>query len=236
MNSILLFFSFKIEFKRSFHTVEKALIGGIDCAYKIQLIKRTIQKGVFEKISIDAYPYEIKRLSNGHFISNNWGSVTLFDESFNQLKKIDIKGDLFGCAIHDDEGIYLTDGDNHCIYLMDNELNIIKTFGSEGDDMDQFDHPCTIICQNDYLFVSDWFNKRIQILTLDLKYLDTIQLDFDPESIAVSKTTIGINGSMVSGIFFYDIKTKKMKKEYRNINGRIVLLILIFGNIPFQSI
>ena len=100
---------------------------------------------------------------------------------------------------------------------MDNELNLIKTFGSAGDGMDQLIGPRTICCQNDYLFVSDRFNKRIQILTLDLEFHDTIQLDFLPLSIAVSSTTIGIDGSI--GIFFYDLQTKILKKEYSNING-----------------
>ena len=162
-------------------------------------------------------------------------SVTLFDESFNQLKKVDIEGSAIGCAIHKDNGIYITPSGKNCIYLMDNELNIIKTFGSFGDRMDQFQYPSTICCQNDYLFVSDRFNERIQILTLDLKYHDTIQLDFNPKSIVVSSTTIGINSNRIfdnkinfygylSGIYFYDLKTKTLKKEYRNIYGRISLI------------
>ena len=126
----------------------------------MQLIKRTIQKGVFETISIGVKPFEIKRLSNGHFISNNWGSVTLFNESFNQLKKVDFTGHVIGCAIHNDKNIFITDYLKHCIYLMDTELNIIKTFGSKGDRMDQLNGPTTIICQNDYLFVSDSSNMN----------------------------------------------------------------------------
>ena len=100
---------------------------------------------------------------------------------------------------------------------------ITKTFGSKGDGKDQFQYPSTIIRQNEYLFVSDAGNKRIQILTLDFKYHDTIQLDFHPCSIAVSSTIIGIF-KYLSGIYFYDLKTKKMKKEYQNINGRINLI------------
>ena len=115
-------------------------------------------------------PYEIKKLSNGTFITNNSSSVSLFDESFKQLKKIDISGRAIGCAIHNDKGIYISDNDNHCIYLMDNEFNIVKTFGSRGSGMDGLFFPRTICCQNEYLFVSDFGNKRIQILTLDLKY------------------------------------------------------------------
>ena len=189
----------------------------------MQLIKRTIQKGVFETISIGVRPFEIKRLTNGCFISNNFGSVTIFDESFKQLTKVDIKCPAFGCAIYNDKNIYITDFGNHCIYFMDNELNIVQTFGSEGDGVDQLYFPFTIFCQNEYLFVSDSSNKRIQILTSDLKYHDTIQLDFYTWSIALSSTAIGIHGEN-DKIYFYDIKTKRLKKEYSNINGRISLI------------
>ena len=90
----------------------------------MQLIKKTIQKGVFETISIGEHPFELKKLSNGVLISNNYKSVTLFNQSFNQLKKIDIYA--FGCAIHNGTDIYIADHHNHCILLMDNQLNIIK--------------------------------------------------------------------------------------------------------------
>ena len=138
------------------------------------------------------------------------------------MKKIDIPGYPVGCAIHSDNDFYISDHGNHCIYLINKELNIIKTFGSEGSCMDQFIDPLTIFCQNEYLFVSDSGNKRIQIFTLDLNYHDTIQLNFHPLSIAVSSTTIGIEGS--DKTYFYDIKTKILKKEYPKIDGRISLI------------
>ena len=166
-------------------------------------------------------PLEINRLSNECFISSNYGSVTLFDKSFRQLKKADISAS--GCAIHNQTDIYVTDYASGCIYLLDNELNLQKTFGSKGDRMDQLYYPTTICCQNKYLFVSDKVNERIQILTLDLQYHDTVQLNFHPESIAVSSATIGIQ-EYCKHIFFYDIKTKKMKKEYPSISGRISLI------------
>ena len=189
----------------------------------MQSIKKIIRKGVFETISIGVEPLEIKRLSNEAFITNNYQSVTLFDYSFNQLKKVDIEGPSLGCAIYNDKGIYISDFYKDCIYLMDNQLDIMKTFGSNGDCIDQLNGPNTICCHNEYLFVSDEGNKRIQILTLDLKYHDTIKLDFCPESIAVSNTTIGIHGANYK-IYFYDLKTKRLKKEYRKINGRISLI------------
>ena len=59
---------------------------------------------MFHCFSADWEPFEIKRLSNGGFISNNYNSVTLFDESFKQLKKIVITGR----AIHNNKDIYIT--------------------------------------------------------------------------------------------------------------------------------
>ena len=210
---LLNLFSFKkVEFQPSVVKIEKGLIGEIT-SIKLELIKKTIQKGVFETISIGVDPYEIKNLSNRAIITNNSGSVTLFDESFNQLKKVDIKGHAGGCAIYNDKNIYISDHYKHCIYLMDTDLNIIKTFGSRGRGMNLFNCPLNIFCQNEYLFVSDFGNERIQILTLDFKYHDTIKLDFYPYSIAVSSTTIGINGPNEK-IYFYDLKTKTLIKKY----------------------
>ena len=210
----LIIFSKKIKFNPSILNVEKGLIGEI-IFDRMEFIKKTIEKGVFEIISIGEHSVDIRRLSNGNFISSNWKSVTLLDENFKQLKKIEMTS--YGCAIHNDKGIYIIDDKNHCIYLMDNELNIIKTFGS---DLNELCNPESIFCQNDYLFVSDSGNERIQILTLNLNYYDTIQLDFNPLSIAISSTIIGINGSN-DKIHFYDLKTKTLKKEYQNIFGRI---------------
>ena len=202
--------------------VEKELIGNINCIYKMQFIKKTIQKGVFEKISIGVSPFGICSLSNGCFISNNSSSITLFNENFKQLIETGIPGHAMGCAVYNDKDIYITDNTKSCIYLMDIELNIKKIFGSKGSGVDQFNYPFTIFCKNEYLFVSDHANKRIQILTLNLEYHDSIQLDFDPVSIAVSSTTIGIHGN--DNTCFYDIKTKILKKKYSDIFGRISLI------------
>ena len=159
----------KVEFKPSVVKIEKGFIGEIKFD-RMEFIKKTIKKGVFETISIGVRPHEIKRLSNGTFITNNDESVTLFDESFNLLKKIDIKGHAIGCAIHNDKNIFITDYDNHCIYLMDNQLNIMKTFGSRGPGMNQLFFPRTIFCQNDFLFCRllcfYFVEKRLRSLNL----------------------------------------------------------------------
>ena len=189
-----------------------------------QKIKKLIQKGDFETISIGVSSKEMYRLLDGCFISSNFVSITLFDENFNQLKKIDVPGSVYGCAVHYKKGIYVTDYTKCCIYMMDNQLNMIKTFGKKGSSMNQLEYPTSICCQDDYVYVCDSCNKRIQIFTLDLKYHDTIQLVFRPCFIAVSCTTIAICVESKKGIHFYDIKTKELKKKYSDIDGRISVI------------
>ena len=197
------------------------MIGKIICNYKMHLIKNTIQNGAFETISIDIAPQEIRRLSNGCFISSCTDSITIFDDSFKQLKQIDLDYAV-GCAIHNDKNIYITDYDKCCIYLMDNQLKMIKKFGCKGSTMNQFNIPLSICMKDEFLYVCDLGNKRIQILKLNFEYHETIQLDFYPQFIEISNTTIAICGSQ--GIYFYDKRTKQLKKKYPAILSRISLI------------
>ena len=199
-------------------------IGEINCDSKLQKIKKSIQKSDFETISIGVSPKEMCRLSNGYFISSNFGSATIFDENFNQLKKVNIPGSAYGCAVHDEKGIYITDFHKSCIYLMDHQLNMIKTFDTKCSSMNQLEYPSSICFQDEHFYVSDQKNNRIQILTSDLKYHDTIRLNFEPSSIAVSRATIGVSDEFNNGIYFYDTKTKELKKKYPNFKGRISVI------------
>ena len=197
-------------------------------------IKKAIQIGDFEPINAHGNPYEIRRLSNEFFLTSNLNSIQLFDSrTFTPLRwrKVNAKG----CAVYNDKNIYISDSYKNCISLINFDGNKefskeIKSFGSQGSDDEQLNNPSTIFCENEYLYVSDNKNKRIQILTLDLIYDDTIQLNFEPQSIAVSSTTIGIVGQTLIGhkgkydLYFYDIKTKSLKNEYKNLRGRISLI------------
>ena len=107
----------------------------------------------------------------------------------------------------------------------------MKTYGTiieedlwdeHNDRMDELNSPSAVCCQDEFVFVSD--HERIQIFTLDLKFYDFIEFNFEPSSIAASSTTIGICGEN-QGIYFWDIRTKKIKKKYSNINGVLMRFI-----------
>ena len=212
------------------------------CNSKMQLITNTIRNGNFETISLDVHPYAICQLPFGGFISSNDGSTTVFDEKFNILKKIKrnphqegpyslgSRDYAKGCAISNNKDIYVSD--NVCIYLMDSELNIVETFytelNREDSCSDKFYSPTYLFCQGECLFVCDFTNQRIKIMkNFDFKNQETFQLYIHPYSIAVSSTTIGICGfNMFSQnvICFYDKTTKKLKKKYEEITGRISII------------
>ena len=70
-------------------------------------------------------------------------------------------------------------------------------------------YPNGLCCHGDYLYICDSDNKRIQILTLDLEYSNTIQLDGLPIRVQTSETTIGV--SFYGGAtFFFDLKTRAL--------------------------
>ena len=65
---------------------------------------------------------------------------------------------------------------------------------------------------------------RILILTLDLKYLDHISLNFNPTTLQVTKKIICINGAC-----FYDMNTKTLKKQiFVNYNAVSLLNSLFY--------
>ena len=115
--------------------------------------------------------------------------------------------------------IYITDRDKHCLHLMDLNLNIIRSFGSIGSGNQNFKYPLSICIENNLLYVTDCKNKRIQVFNNNFEFIDGIKLTGNPFSIKFSDKTIGICSS--NGVYFYDITTKTLKNEYKNIIGKM---------------
>ena len=176
----------------------------------------------FEVISIDVSPYEICVLPYGNFISTNSEALTIFDDNFKQIKKLEIQvGHIFGCTLNHRNEIYVSNHHTHVIHMMDLNLNIIKTFGSKGSHNDQFQFPISMCCRNEFLYVCDSANKRIQKFDLDFQYIDTIKLNFRPYSIKVSDENDMCLISGPNGVSFVDLKLKILRHHYSNVFGRI---------------
>ena len=72
--------------------------------------------------------------------------------------------------------------------------------------------PHDLCCKDDYLYICDRNNRRIQILTLDFEYSNTIQIDGHPFRIQISNTTIGL--SCEKATLFYDLVSKALKYKH----------------------
>ena len=155
-------------------------------------------------------------LPNGNLVYGTYKKVFLLNEKFQEIKSVETGG-LSWCALSRRNEIYVSDYQSHCIISFDLNLNQLKQFGSNGTGNNQLHWPFGLCCHSDYLFVCDWGNKRIQILTLDFEYVNTIPLDGNtPRRVEISNTTIGVSCDQAT--LFYDLVSKALKYEH-NIAG-----------------
>ena len=187
--------------------------------YRYKKMKETLLNGKFELIEVAEQPSSLISLPNGYLVCGTTGSVKLLDEYFKEIKSVSTGGWTF-CALNRRDEIYVSVGGKHCIILFDLNLNKLKQFGSFGAGNNQFNYPRGLCCHGDNLYVCDKWNKRIQILNLDLEYSSTIQLDDYPRRVQTSETTIGVSCDGGATLFF-DLKTRELKfkhDDYKTYN------------------
>jgi len=186
-------------------------------------IEDKLKKSSFETFQFEG-SLDICSLPENRILSSKNGALTIYDENFNAIKKVDRiddkKIDCYGILVNKLNVIYATDYKNNCIYMLDLELNKIKSVGSKGIDKAKFDGPIGIACKDELIYISDCANRRIQIMNLDLVYVGAIILNFSPQTIKIINSTLGVLGYDKS-VSFYDLKTKKLRKQYSGFLGRI---------------
>ena len=179
--------------------------------FKFDRIKESLN-GNLEFIPIVEAPISLLVLPNHNLVCSTIRSIILFNDKLQEIKNISTKGKSF-CALNRRNGIYVSVREKISFLLFDLNLNQLKQFGSCGScgsGNNQLNYPYGLSCHDDYLYICDCGNKRIQILTLDFEYTSSIQLEgFYPFRVLVSKSTIGV--CCYEGIFFYDLKTTTLK-------------------------
>ena len=168
-------------------------------------------------------------LPNGNFVCGTDNSVILLNEKLQNIKEV--YTGVFGnyCSLNRRNEIYVSVNSEDCIYLFDYNLNQLKKFGSYGAGINQLNFPEGLCCHEDYLYICDRDNRRIQIFTLDFEYVSTIKIDCDrPRRIQISEKTIGV--SCVEATFFYDLKSKILKYKYNYATNLNYIDSIFYGS------
>ena len=212
--------------KLSKDQVDKKIIGDIVfgglSAYKM---KRVLMNGKTETIQLAISKIinggvSLIALPNGNLFYGARWKLLLLNEIFQEIKRVSTDGDGY-CALNHRNELYVSDQAKHCITLFDLNLNQLKQFGSFGTEKNQFINPYGLCCHGDFLYICEYNNMRIKILTLDFDYVNTIQLDGNqPFKVQISNTTIGVSCEQVT--LFYDLVSKKLKYKH-NIAGTFTI-------------
>ena len=115
--------------------------------------------------------------------------------------------------------IYICDSAQNRIIMTTTQLYGLKTTSYTNEEAHTFGICRFISCNDSNLFVSDFGKFCIQILSLDLDFMDTIKLDFRPEMLDVSESTLCVTGDDV--FCFYNLETKTIKSRYECNFARI---------------
>ena len=161
---------------------------------------RVLTNVKIEMIQLPSEGVSLIALPNDYLVYGTFKQVYLLNENFQELISVSTGGFNY-CALNHRNEIYVSDQSKHCIILFDLNLNKLRHFGSEGEyGNNKLNYPRGLCCHGDFLYICDYLNSRIQILTLDFEYVNTIQLDGGPYKdyrrpfkVQISNTTIGVS-------------------------------------------
>ncbi len=193
--------------------------------FENQEILNRLKDSVAQDFKLGSQPYDALVLPNGNLVLVNYVDkcLTIFNRHFDLIRTIDALDDNnfgpIGITISNRGHIYILDYISDCILMTDLDFNKIRTFGSKGSQLNQFNNPKSIHCDDQFIYVADFSNKRIQVLNLNLTYNSTIPVEYRPHSVRVSDTTICVNGS-----YFYNKLNKNFIKREAKLNTRVSLI------------
>jgi hypothetical protein len=136
-------------------------------------------------------------------------SLIVLDVNLQIIKNIPFENEIH-CTLNHRNEIYVS-VDNKII-LFDINFKELKQFGILSRGNDGFFAPSHLRCDDEYLYVCDTFNDRVQILTFDLSYADTIIINDIIYRMEISETTIYLVTQYTIQLF--DSKTRIRKEIY----------------------
>ena len=120
-------------------------------------------------------PYGVAVNSAEEVLVTERKKIAVFDKKGKKLRDIKMPTDLSGIAIYEDDNIYVTDHERHCLVKLNKAGEVLKTVGTRGSDHGAFNDPRGVAVIGDRVFVCDTQNHRLQVFTKErLEFVKTI--------------------------------------------------------------
>ena len=81
----------------------------------------------------------------------------------------------------DGNHLFVCDGDNNCVKVFEKKGTFLRKFGKEGSNDGEFYDPWFLAYHESELFVSEFVNQRIQVVSVEGVFKRKISLDFNPQ-------------------------------------------------------
>ena len=123
-------------------------------------------------------PYGVTVNSAKEVLVTERKKIAVFDKKGKKLRDIKLPTDdveLKGIAIDEDDNIYVTDSERHCLMKLNKAGKVLTTVGTRGSDHGTFKDPRGVAVIGDRVFVCEQNNHRLQVFTKErLEFVKTI--------------------------------------------------------------
>ena len=142
------------------------------------------------------------------------------------IKRLDrINGEKFQPATIlanlDEKQFYICDLLNYRILITDLDFNFIKSVGSKGSEMHQFNAPYDICFSSSKFFICDYDNRRIQVYSKDFEIVTSFKVEYIPWKIKSTNSTFCVMADSPSGIYFYNSNDYHLIRYYDRLICRL---------------
>jgi hypothetical protein len=187
-------------------------------------------------------PCDFCALDDNHLLLTNYKErkLVLFDKNLKQIKKINkietndgidetvnerIDTENLGSVCIDinetRDFIYISDYNNHKVFKCDLNYKFVKVTEGQTETNSKFKHPFGIAFHQDFIYVCDCSNKRIQKLNANsLDFGALYDLDYKPWRIKIGNNIVCVRATITKpSINFYDLNTFQLLTRYEDRNG-----------------
>ena len=206
------------------------------CEKQNKEVKVKLETSELQIVDLDVRLVDICALPNQTLLCANskpW-NLTLYDEHFSHIRTVNQINhrEIKPLSITTDEKnlIFIACIDE--IIETDLEFNELFKCGSKGTEIEQFSYPSCITFANNYLYVCDRNNKRIQKLfvsnSFEIHFVENFMLSYKPDQIKVSNELACVRKFNYNSIYFYDLLSFEFKFKYDNLYGAISEIDSVF--------